>query len=419
MIESKKNNFNFVSKNYLLIKEKKHITPTLYKLVASFFKIGLTAYGMAILQQIKTLLISKKWLTRSEVDEGIAMVQLYPGPVMYNLGIHCSYKLKGFWGSLLASFFFLLPSYLLMLFLSWIYFTYGAVTWVKPVFLALEAMVIGIVFHVLLDFGKRYINNSKSATIAGIAFLMLLFHINALLIILIAVFLQFFLSIFIKDEEQKETKKIEYSQKQLPGKFSNRLIAIIITGIIFTAFFLVGLFFHTKNAELLFSMFKVGAVAFGSGFTIMPLLQQEAVITHHWVTMQQFADGIAFGQITPGPFLITSTFIGYKISGIWGSIIATFGMFFPSFFYTLVVSEIYDKIKTNKLIKIAIKGVMGAFTGMLAWVVLSLGEIGLKSPPLFIWAVGSFILVRYFKINILWIFAVGITIQLLSYQIFN
>ncbi len=400
------------------MKETKHITPTLYKLVASFFKIGLTAYGMAILQQIKTLLISKKWLTRSEVDEGIAMVQLYPGPVMYNLGIHCSYKLKGFWGSLLASFFFLLPSYLLMLFLSWIYFTYGTVTWIKPVFLALEAMVVGIVFHVLLDFGKRYINNSKAATIAGTAFLLLLFHINALLIILIAVFLQFFLSIFIKDKKQENEKKAEY-HKQLPGKFSNRLIAIIITGIIFIAFFLVGLLFHSPNAELLFSMFKVGAVAFGSGFTIMPLLQQEAVISHHWVTMQQFADGIAFGQITPGPFLITSTFIGYKVSGIWGSIIATFGMFFPSFFYTLVVSEIYDKIKTNKIIKVAIKGVMGAFTGMLAWVVLSLGEIGLKSPTLFIWAVGSFILVRYFKLNILWIFSIGITVQLLRFLIFS
>ena len=132
---------------------------TLFNLIFSFFKIGLTAYGMAILQQIKTLLIGKKWLSRKEVDEGIAMVQLYPGPIMYNLGIHCSYRLKGFWGSLLASFFFLLPSYLLMLVLSWIYFSYGSVEWVKPIFLALEAMVVGIVFHVFLDFGKRYINN--------------------------------------------------------------------------------------------------------------------------------------------------------------------------------------------------------------------------------------------------------------------
>jgi len=99
-------------------KNKTKLKLTFFNLVMSFFKIGLTAYGMAILQQIKVLLISNKWLTRKEVDEGIAMVQLYPGPIMFNLGTYCSYKLKGFWGSLLSAFLFLLPSYLLMLVLS-------------------------------------------------------------------------------------------------------------------------------------------------------------------------------------------------------------------------------------------------------------------------------------------------------------
>ncbi|RLD46555.1 MAG: chromate transporter [Bacteroidetes bacterium] len=397
-------------------KDKPKIKLTFFNLVMSFFKIGLTAYGMAILQQIKALLINNKWLTRKEVDEGIAMVQIYPGPIMFNLGTYCSYKLKGFWGSLLSAFFFLLPSYLLMLVLSWVYFNYGSVEWVKPVFLALEAMVVGIVFHVFLDFGKKYITNSKAATIGAVSFLLLLFHINALLIILTAVILEFIANIFLKEETKTDEKSEETEfAKEIPGKLSKRLTAIIITGIIFIAFFLIGIFVHTKNGILLFSMFKIGAVAFGSGFTIMPLLQQEAVITHHWLTMQQFADGIAFGQITPGPFLITSTFIGYKISGLWGSIIATFGMFFPSFFYTLVVAEIYNKVKKNKWIQRAIKGVMGAFTGMLAWVLLSLGEISLKTPSLFIWAVGSFVLVRYFKLNILWIFLIGISAELIVY----
>ena len=392
--------------------QKKEKTLTFFNLVASFFKIGLTAFGMAILQQIKALIIQNKWLTKKEVDEGIAMVQLYPGPIMYNLGIYCSYKLKGFWGSLFASFFFLLPSYLLMVFFSWIYFSYGTVDWVKPMFLALEAMVVGIVFKVFLEFGQRYVKNIKSAIIAATAFILLLYKINALIIIGIAVVLEVFLNFFIKDEKEQEKSAEKEKIQQIPGKFSHRMIAIVVTGFVFLSMFAIGFFVHTKNGELLFSMFKIGSVAFGSGFTIMPLLQQEAVVSHHWVTMKQFADGIAFGQITPGPFLITSTFIGYKISGIWGSIIATFGMFFPSFFYTLVVSEIYAKIKNNVWIQRAIKGVMGAFTGMLAWVVLSLSEVSLKSTSLFIWAVGSFILVRYTKINIIWIFLIGILAKL-------
>jgi len=390
-------------------KQENRHKPSLLELVASFLKIGVTAYGMAILQQLKATVINNKWLTREEVDEGIAMVQLYPGPIMFNLGTYCSYRLKGFWGGLLASFFFLLPSYLLMLFLSWVYFTYGSVEWVKPLFFALEAMVVGIVLHVFLDFGKRYVTNSRAAVIAGTSFLLLLFHVNALLIIVLAIVLELVFQRFLKEKKAESvTIKTSAKSKSLPGKFSSRMTAIMVTGTAFIAFLLVGLFDHSIIGELTFSMFKIGAVAFGSGFTIMPLLQQEVVISHHWLTMQQFADGIAFGQITPGPFLITSTFIGYKIAGITGSIIATLGMFFPSFFYTLVVTEIYERIKSNKWIRRAIRGVMGAFTGMLAWVLLSLGETSLKSPFLFIWAVGSFILVRYFKLNILWVFLIGI-----------
>ena len=407
---------SYICDEYIIMQQKQENrhTPSLLTLVASFLKIGLTAYGMAILQQLKATVINKNWLSRKEVDEGIAMVQLYPGPIMFNLGTYCSYRLKGFWGGFLASFFFLLPSYLLMLFLSWVYFTYGTVEWVKPLFFVLEAMVVGIVLHVFLDFGQRYITNSRAAVIAGISFLLLLFHVNALLIIVLAIVLELLLQRFIKGEEvQAKALDTIVSSKNLPGKFASRMVGIIVTGTVFIAFFLIGVFDHSITGQLTFSMFKIGAVAFGSGFTIMPLLQQEVVITHHWLTMQQFADGIAFGQITPGPFLITSTFIGYKVAGVTGSVIATLGMFFPSFFYTLVVTEIYEKIKSNKWIRRAIKGVMGAFTGMLAWVLLSLGETSLKSPALFIWAVGSFILVRYFKLNILWVFLMGIGAEVL------
>ena len=391
---------------------KKSDKPTgevsLYQFILSFFKIGLTAYGMAILQQLKALIIGRKWLTRKEVDEGIAMVQLYPGPIMFNLGTYCSYKLKGFWGALLASFFFLLPSYLLILGLSWLYFDYGTIEWIKPLFTALEAMVVGIVLNVLFDFGGRYVTNKTSAIIAGVAFLLLLFHVNALIVIFTAIILEILLNLILKEKTEDVEAEKEEKKTKLPGKFSDRLTGVIITGIVFISVFLVGFLMHSKNAELLFSMFKIGSVAFGSGFTIMPLLQQEAVITHHWITMKEFTDGIAFGQITPGPFLITATFIGYKVSGITGSIIATVGMFFPSFFYTLVVTEIYDKIKNYQWIQHAIKGVMSAFTGMLFWVLLNLGEVSLTAPKNFIWAIGSFILVRYFKLNILWVFIIGI-----------
>ncbi len=398
-------------------KKKKDIT--FFNLVFAFFKIGLTAYGMAILQQIKAVIINNKWLSKKDVEEGIAMVQLFPGPIMFNLGIYCSYKLKGFWGSLISSFFFLLPSYLLIVFFSWLYFTYSTVEWVKPIFFALDAMVVGVVFNIFLDFGARYVKNLKLAIIAGTAFLLLLFRVNALIIILTAIVLGIGFNYIKKEDEEKNAAEEENDlTKKLPGNIKKRVFWIVVTGVVFVLVIILGILFHSRISTLLFSMFKIGAVAFGSGFTIMPLLQQEAVVSHHWLTMKEFTDGIAFGQITPGPFLITATFIGYKVAGIWGSAIATFGMFFPSFFYTLVATELYEKVRTNKWIQRAITGIMGAFTGMLAWVLLSLGETSLKEPSMYIWAVGSFILVRYTKLNLIWIFFIGIAIKLALYFLF-
>jgi len=383
--------------------------PSTAQFAWAFFKIGLTAYGMAILQQLKALIIGRKWLSQKEVDEGLAMVQLYPGPIMFNLATYCAYRIKGFGGAAVATVMFVLPSYLLMVLLSWIYFNYGSVSWVHPIFIALEAMVVGVVIHIFLDFSNRYLKDGKTTALAALAFILMLYQMNAFWVILICLLLGIAIFWNRKPEKAGETAA---SVAMIPGKLSHRLAQILLTGGIFLGIIGVGLLWKDSSGMLLLSMFKVGAVAFGNGMTIMPLLQQEAVISHHWLTMKQFTDGIAFGQITPGPFLITATFIGYKVGGLGGSLLATIGMFFPSFFYTLIMSEIYTRIKNNSIIQAALTGILAAFTGMLLFVVLSLGKVSLVSPAAYIWTAGALILVRYYKVNILWIFIIGIVAAL-------
>ncbi len=383
-------------------------TPSLLQLTWAFFIIGLTAYSVAMLQQLKTLVVGRKWLSQKEMDEGLAMVQLYPGPIMFNLATYSAYRIKGFWGALIATFLFVLPSYLLMVLLSWLYFNYGNVAWVHPLFIALEAMVVGIIVHVSLDFSNRYIEGGKTALIAALAFILMLYKINAFWVIVLAVGLG--LAFFWRDNMGVDSKK-ETVHVSIPGAWQWRLAAIILSGALFIACIVLALVWKNELSTLFLSMFKVGAVAFGNGMTIMPLLQQEAVMSHHWLSMKQFADGIAFGQITPGPFLITATFIGYKVSGLMGSLLATVGMFYPSFFYTIVMAEIYTKIKDNLFIRRGLKGILAAFTGMLFFVVLSMGEVSLLSPAAYIWAVGVLIAVRYFELNILWIFLIGIAAE--------
>ncbi|NIA25431.1 MAG: chromate efflux transporter [Gammaproteobacteria bacterium] len=380
--------------------------PPLPAFAWAFLKIGLTAYGMAVLQQLKALLIGRGWLSQEEVDEGLGMVQIYPGPFVYNLTTYSAYRIRGLVGAVIATSMFLIPAYLEMTGLSWLYFTYGSVPWVHPLFIALEAMVVGVVLHVLLDFGSRYLKDLRAATVAATAFLLILFGVNALFVVLGAIVAG--IAIYWGQPAGNGPGSPTDGDLNIPGRFSKRMAGILLVAGAMGVVLAVGILSGGDIAELTSSMFQIGAVAFGNGMTIMPLLQQVAVTTHPWLTMPQFADGIAFGQITPGPFLITSTFIGYKVGFLWGSLIATAGMFFPSFLYTLIMTEIYGKIRHNPMIRHALKAVLASFTGMLVFVVLSLGKVSLVGPTAYIWAVGAFVLVRFSRVNLLWVFAGGI-----------
>jgi len=161
---------------------------------------------------------------------------------------------------------------------------------------------------------------------------------------------------------------------------------------------------------LALSLFKIGSVAFGNGSAIIPLIQYEAVEAHPWMSLSQFADGIALGQITPGPFLITATFIGYKLAGFWGGLLATFAIFSPSFAMTLVFTEVFARIRNLKPVRGALAGVMASFVGLLAVVLLQLGGVALTGPAAFALAGAAFVAVRWFKVDILWVFVGGLAV---------
>jgi chromate transporter len=112
--------------------------------------------------------------------------------------------------------------------------------------------------------------------------------------------------------------------------------------------------------------------------------------------LNQFADGIALGQVTPGPFLITAAFVGYKMGGVFGATLATFAMFSPSFVMTLIFTEAFSHVRDLRVIRGALAGVLASFVGLLAVVVLQLGTVALKGPATFALAAGAFVAVRYF-----------------------
>jgi chromate transporter len=381
---------------------------SLWTIFTAYLIVGLTAFGMAILQKLKALVMDNQWLSEEEMNDGLAMVQLYPGPLMVDFSAYVGYKLRGVLGAILATIGFILPSFVLMSILSALYFAAGELPWVHPLFVGLEALVVGVLLNVTLEMGGRNIQQRTQAVIMLLAFGALLFKVNAVLIVLVALGLGAWLIRPQPGVEKnagagKPSPKVEpFSAKRWAG--IGAVVAVIVAVVAFS--------WSLKSAigGLALSLFKIGAVAFGNGSAIIPLIQYEAVEAHPWMSLSQFADGIALGQITPGPFLITATFIGYKLAGFWGGLLATFAIFSPSFAMTLVFTEVFARIRNLKAVRGALMGVMASFVGLLAVVLLQLGGVALTSPAAFALAGAAFIAVRWFKVDILWVFLGGLAV---------
>jgi chromate transporter len=377
---------------------------SLWSIFTSYFIVGLTAFGMSILQKLKALVMDKAWLSEEEMNEGLAMVQLYPGPLMVDFSAYVGYKLRGVIGATLATLGFILPSFILMSMLSAFYFGAGNLPWVHPLFVGLEALVIGVLFNVTLEMGGRNIQNRTQAVIFLMAFGAQLFKINTVLIVLAALALGAWL---IRPSAGKNAGAGKPSPKAEPLS-EKRWAGIGVVVVIILAVVAFSWSLKSEIGGLALSLFKIGSVAFGNGSTIIPLIQSEAVETHHWMSLSQFADGIALGQITPGPFLITATFIGYKLAGFWGGLLATFAIFSPTFAMTLIFTEVFARIRNLKAVRGALAGVMASFIGLLAVVLLQLGGVALTSPAALVMACAAFAAVRWFKLDILWVFLGGL-----------
>jgi len=403
-------------------------------LFLAYLQIGLTAFGFTMLQKVVQLVVGKKgWLTRRQADHGLALVQLYPGPIMVDFTAYVGYRLRGVSGALAAVVGFVLPSFALMIALSAVYFATGNIAFVHALFVGLDALVVGIVLNLTLDFGERALKGPVQATLAAFAFAVMLFGLNALIAILVALVAGALLlrptadpgipaattptaaSAAARPTATASAEPAAQPAAQpaaVPAAGWTRHIAtwwtIAATAAVVVAAAVAAALWGGTVGTMALSFFKIGSVAFGNGATIMPLIQADAVTHYHWLTMSQFADGIALGQITPGPFLITAAFVGYKIGGVLVALLATFAIFAPSFAMTLVFTEVFEHLHTLAWVRGALAGILAAFVGLLAVVTLQLGSVTGGRAGLLTLAAAALVAVRFFKLDVLWVFGGGL-----------
>jgi len=201
------------------------------------------------------------------------------------------------------------------------------------------------------------------------------------------------------------------------GKEKEYLIVVLLAVLICVLFF-VSYLIDPNITTLSLSLSKIGALAFGGGFTAIPLIQYEMVDRFHWLSTKEFLDGIALGQVTPGPVLITATFVGYKVSNFLGAFMATLGVFFPSFFILVLLIPYHDRLRGVEKVRMTEQGILGSFIGMLALVLFNFGRTSLVDIPRILMAAAAFFAI-YKKIGLPYILLTGGMLSILIFGLLS
>ena len=308
----------------------------------TFLKIGSTAFGgfMALISVVQNYVVDRKnLLSQEEMLDGISLATILPGPVAVNVVAYCGYKIRGLTGALVCSVAVILPSFLLLLGFSYAYLTWGEMPVISRVFSGVLPAVAAIIIVAAINMGKKTVTGLAESLIAITSMLGLIFiggFYSSLVLIMCSGLLGYFI---YPHNENNETAKSNQINK-LPNNIQVTLMASVL---------LVGVSVFKANTLILAKIFSTFAtmslLLFGGGFVFIPLIQEVVVDSYGWVNHKEFIDAIALGQITPGPILISATFIGYKVAGIIGASIATIGIFAPPALVMLICTNYLDRIK--------------------------------------------------------------------------
>lgn len=333
------------------------VQPGRWKEIAStFLKIGAMAYGGPAIMGIMQAELHEKrqWIDKERFVEGVSLVNMLPGAGATQLGIFLGYARAGWWGGLLAGLCFVLPAFFIMLALTLAYATFGSLPILRGALYGLGPVVLGIFTVAVYRLGRNAINGPVQITIALAAAAIVASPLGIAMVLAIAGALGVFL----------------FHSRRLGLSVLATLTALHLALHVALPYFGGGVAVAGApgSAGLLdigAFFFKVGALSFGGGLTMIAFIQEQVVNQYHWLTPREFVDGLALGQLTPGPILMVAAYVGYKLAGIAGAIVGGAAIFLPSFVLMLSILPVYDRVRKLLWMKAALKGIGPAVIGAL------------------------------------------------------
>jgi chromate transporter len=372
-------------------------TTSPFGLFLTFLKIGTVGFGggLAVIAQVRALVVTKrKWLTDREFAEGFALAQSLPGTNAGNAVAYIGLLLHGWVGALASICGFVLPSYLIMVALAVGYDYVRSLPDTDRLFHGLNSAVVALILVTAWRIGSRALTRRWQWWVAATALAFSLAGATTLEIVVGAGLVGIYVARYGERRVRRarrlnrlalrrRQRLAELEQRGLAGTWAMahhtrggaQLRALALVAALVPLMHYLGLLVRLATVFI-----RVGAVTFGGGFVMIPLIEQSVVEANHWLSPQEFADATALGQITPGPVLITATFIGYRVAGVVGSLVATVAVFAPAFAMTIAAGSSLRRFQANELVQAFLRGVTPAVVGLLAAAAWGIGRAGIHSP---------------------------------------
>jgi chromate transporter len=381
--------------------------PSLAQLFASFFRLGVTAFGgPSMIAYIRRMTVEKKhWLDAETFSDGIAFCQMIPGATAMQTAAYVGLKKRGVSGAGASFIGFGLPAFLLMMALAALYTSTRNLPLVISAFSGLQAIIVAIIANATLSFGITTLKDWKAFVLASIAAALFSLNVNPIIVILLAAVGGW---VLIKPRQPNPDRSASSAQTQPHIKTFLLILSASAIGIVLLFLFSRPLF------DLAILMFRIDLFAFGGGFASVPLMFHEVVQVRNWMDSQTFMNGIVLGQVTPGPIVITATFIGYLFGGPLGGVIATIGIFLPSFMLVIGISPYFDRLRASPSFNKVITGVLCSFVGLLLSVTFRFAS-NVHWDVSHLLLAGGALIALLLKVDILWVVVIGTIISVILF----
>jgi chromate transporter len=358
--------------------------PGIRDLVMYFLRLGTFGFGGPVALcglMEKELVQDRGWLTKQEMRDAIAVSQSLPGPLAIQVGIFAAYLRGGFWGAWAGGWAFILPNFLIVAALGALYVHFGGLSWMTAIFYGVSPAVIALILHSCWRLAKLGMEDWLQWVIAAICFVVTVVFQAELAILFIGagiIGIFYYGSLF----RRHKPPPVAGAMAMIPlGAMTAKPTTASTLGQLFTFFF------------------KAGSLTFGSGLVIVPFLEKGLVQQTGWLNGREFFVAVAVGMLSPGPVVITATFVGYLVAGFWGSLVATVGIFLPSFLLILFVAPILIRHRENLNVQGFVKGAYGAAIGTILGACVLLSKIAIGDWLTALIAIASVVVLFRWKVS--------------------